>query len=359
MYIKKLNLTNFRNYKNESLEFKNGLNIIYGLNGQGKTNIIEAIYFFQSGRSYRALKDRECVKFGEDYSKIEANFEKSAGKSDSLIFLSDSKSVKINGCLIDRLSEIVGEYNIVIFTPDYLNLIKEGPGVRRQFIDSFVSQIKPVYFKNLINYYRILKQRNNLLKQKRGLIEETLFVWDEKLASLGVEICAMRESAIEKINDTVNLSDLENEKTEKIRLSYLPSIKGDFKNKEYFMEFLKSNHERDMEKGITLFGPHRDDFEIFMNDISLKKYGSQGQMRSCVLKLKLSECMIIKEKTGEEPILLLDDILSELDENRRKFFLSKIKDKQVIVTCTDKEEFFAKDSRIFKVSDGSVIIDNE
>ena len=358
MFIKTLNLTNFRNYKSQILNFSDGLNIIYGLNGQGKTNIIEAIYFFQSGRSYRALKDKECVKFDEDYSKIEASFEKLTGKSDSMIFLSDSKSVKINGCLIDRLSELVGEYSMVIFTPDYLNLIKEGPGVRRQFIDSFISQVKPVYFKNLINYYRILKQRNNLLKQKRNSIEETLFLWDEKLASLGVEICAMREAAIEKINETVNLTDTENEKTEKIRFSYLPSVKGDFKNKDYFIEFLKNNHERDIEKGITLYGPHRDDFEIFMNDINLKKFGSQGQMRSCVLKLKLSECMIIKEKTGEEPILLLDDILSELDEKRRKFFLSKIKDKQVIVTCTDKEEFFEKEARIFKVSEGIAVLEN-
>ncbi|MBQ4526774.1 MAG: DNA replication/repair protein RecF [Clostridia bacterium] len=354
MYIKSINLKNFRNYENQFIEFSPGKNIIYGLNGQGKTNIIEAIYFFQKGRSYRSQKDKEIINFKKEYAKIEASFEKENSKSDAFIFISDKKSIKVNGIQIDKLSELVGEYSMVIFTPDYLNLIKEGPGVRRNFLDNFISQIKPVYFKNLINYYRVLKQRNNLLKSRNKNIEDTLFLWDEKLSSIGVEICKMRSAAIEKINESVNLINGDNENIEIIKILYSPSIKGDYCDKENFLNQLKNSRERDLEKGITMTGPHRDDFDIFMNDINIKKYGSQGQMRSCVLKIKLSECEIIKEKTGEEPILLLDDILSELDEKRRKFFLDKIKNRQVILTCTDKEDFFEEECKLFHVEKGKI-----
>jgi len=355
MYIKKLNLQNFRNYDNLNIEFSPKMNIIYGHNGQGKTNIIEALYFFQSGKSFRCLKDREAVKFGEDYFKISSIFETAHGESDALVFVQDKKSVRLNGIQLEKLSELVGEYNMVIFTPDYLNLIKDGPGVRRQFIDSFISQIKPSYFKNLIAYYRVLKQRNNVLKQKSKNMISTLDIWDEKLATLGVKINKMRSSAIDKINETINIVGAESFITEKIKLIYTPSIKGDFEDKENFLNQLSLSRERDFEKGITLTGPHRDDFEIFMNDINIKKYGSQGQMRSCILKLKLSECEIIKEKTGDSPILLLDDILSELDEERRKFFLENIKDKQVIITCTEKENIKSDDCYIFRVENGKVI----
>ncbi|MBR2404127.1 MAG: DNA replication/repair protein RecF [Clostridia bacterium] len=353
MYIKNIKLQNFRNYEKELIEFSPKMNIIYGHNGQGKTNIVEAIHFFQSGKSYRCQKDIEALKFGEDYFKIEALFETNKGKSDALIFVNDKKSVRVNGFQLEKLSELVGEYNMVIFTPDYLKLIKDGPGVRRQFIDSFISQIKPTYFKNLISYYRVLKQRNNVLKQKNML--QTLDVWDEKLASLGVKICKMRKSAIDKINETINIIGEESSLTEKIKLLYTPSVKGDFEDKENFIKQLKSSLQRELEKGMTLIGPHRDDFEIFMNDINIKKYGSQGQMRSCILKLKLSECEIIKEKTGDTPILLLDDILSELDEKRRKFFLQSIKDKQVIITCTEKENIDIDDCYVFRVEKGKVI----
>lgn len=355
MYIKNINLTNFRNYKNQKIEFSPGTNIIYGLNGQGKTNVIEAIYYFQSGKSFRCTKDNEVIKFGCEWARLEGEFHKDYSEGNAMIFISDKKSVRLNGIQIDRLSELVGEYSMVIFTPDYLNLIKDGPGIRRNFLDSFISQIKPVYFKNLINYYKILKQRNNILKTRNKSMLQTIDIWDEKLASSGVIISKMRSSAIDKINETVNLKNFENDITEKIKLNYCPSIKGDFTSEENFYNILSSTRERDIEKGITLTGPHRDDFDIFMNDINIRKYGSQGQMRSCVLKLKLSECEIIKEKTGEEPILLLDDILSELDEERRRFFLEKIKDKQIIITCTDREEFFDNDCFVFKAENGNIV----
>ncbi len=353
MHIKSLKLTNFRNYKSEYLEFSPGKNIIYGLNGQGKTNIVEALYFLQSGKSYRSLKDSETILFGEDYAKIEIEFFKNSNSQNAQFFISEKKSVKLNGILLDKLSELIGSINLVIFTPDHLNLIKDGPGIRRQFIDSFISQLKPSYFQNLISYYRVLKQRNNLLKKRDRKMMDTIFVWDEKLASYGVEICKMRMSAIEKINSTVNLIN-SSDKVESIELKYVPSIKGDFCDKENFLCQLKSMDEKDFERGITQIGPHKDDFNIFMDGFNIKKYGSQGQQRSCVLKLKLSECEIIKEKEGEYPVLLLDDILSELDDERRRFFIENIKDRQVIITCTDMEYLSGLSDVLFEIEKGKI-----
>lgn len=354
MHIKSLKLLNFRNYKSEFIEFSPEKNIIFGLNGQGKTNIVEALYFLQSGKSYRSFKDSETILFGEDFAKIEIEFSKHSNPQNAQFFISDKKSVKLNGILLDKLSELVGSINIVIFTPDHLNLIKDGPGIRRQFLDSFISQIKPSYFQNLMNYYRVLKQRNNLLKKRDRKMMETVFVWDEKLAEYGIEILKMRMSAIEKINSTVNLINSGNG-VESIFLKYVPSVRGDFCDKENFLSQLKSMAEKDFEKGITQIGPHKDDFNIFMDGINIKKYGSQGQQRSCVLKLKLSECEIIKEKEGEYPVLLLDDILSELDEERRKFFIENIKDRQVIITCTDMEYLSGLSDICFEVEKGKII----
>ena len=357
MYIKSLKLKNFRNYEEAKLEFSPEKNIIFGLNGQGKTNIIEALYFLQSGRSYRCTKEKETIKFGCEYARIEAEFEKDEIKNNILFFISDRKSVKLNGVLIDRLSEIIGNINIVIFTPDHLNLVKEGPSIRRNFLDSFISQLKPAYFKNLINYYKVLKQRNNILKSNNKSMLSTISVWNEKLAELSAEIFKMREAAIEKINSRIN-NVTKGFEDEVLKLNYLPGIKGDIKSKENIIKQLEDNFERDLEYRMTMIGPHRDDFEIFMDGENIKKYGSQGQQRSCVLKLKLSECEIIKEKTGEKPPILLDDILSELDENRRHLFIENIKDTQVIITCTDKEFLKGMEGFYFKVEKGKIQREN-
>ena len=357
MYINKLKLKNFRNYDEAEIEFCPGKNIIYGLNGQGKTNIIEALYFLQSGRSYRCTKEKETIKFGCSYAKIEAEFEKDEIKNNILFFITDKKSVKLNGINIDRLSEIIGNINLVIFTPDHLNLIKEGPSVRRNFLDSFISQLKPTYFKNLIAYYKVLKQRNNILKLKNKNMLSTISVWNEKLAELSVNICEMRRATIDKINENINNVTGPAEE-ESLKLLYLPGIKGEFNNKENIIAQLEGSIDRDLEYGMTMTGPHRDDFEIFMNEENIKKYGSQGQQRSCVLKLKLAECEIIKEKTGQMPPILLDDILSELDENRRHLFIENIKNTQVIITCTDKEFLKGMEGFYFRVEKGKIKKEN-
>lgn len=356
MYIKNLKIKNFRNYDDADIEFSPKTNILCGNNGQGKTNIIEALYYLQSGKSFRCRKDRETIMFGKKNALIEIDFVIKGNDEKVQFYLSDKKSIKLNGIPIERLSELVGIFNMVIFTPDHLNLIKDGPGIRRSFIDSLISQLKPSYLMTLINYYHVLKVRNAALKSTKADLKSNISIWDMNLADYGTEIFKMRNSVIKKINGVINNINYDNEifEREKIKLKYIPAIRGDFEDKKNFFNQLSMNIEKDREKGMTLTGPHRDDFEIFMNGIDMKKYGSQGQIRSCVLKLKLSECEIIKEKVGEEPVLLLDDVLSELDKNRRKFFLDKLKKRQIIITCTDNENIEDKESIVYEIENAQI-----
>ena len=353
MYLKNLSLENFRNYDKEYFEFSKGTNIIYGLNGQGKTNIIEALYFFFNGKSYRTSKDAEAIKFEKDYSKIKIDFFDGKRDCSSEIILSEKKSIKINDIPISKLSELIGMLNMVIFTPDMLNIIKEGPAVRRQFLDILISQLKPVYFQTLMNYYKVLMQRNNILKRKNLNMLSTIDVWNERLAEYGVVINKYRNNTINLLDEYTGRIDYKGE-SEKTSFSYSSSIKDDFENKENFIKQLEKNFEREKEKGITLTGPHRDDFDIFLNGKRIRKFGSQGQMRTCVLKLKLAECMIIKDIVGNEPVLLLDDILSELDEERKEFFLNNIKNRQIFITCTEKEKIKDSESRYFNIEKGCI-----
>ena len=347
MIVNKIYLENFRNYDRQTIELNKEKNVFFGLNGQGKTNIIEALYYFCTCKSFRSVHDREVIKFDRDFSHIKIDFETKRRDNTADIYITDKKSVKLNGVNLAKLSELVGIANIVIFTPEQLNLIKEGPGVRRSFLDVFISQTKPTYFKYLMNYYHILKQRNNILKNRKML--SAIDVWDEKLAETGVVIAKERSEFLKVIDKFIKKYVTENEE---LSVLYLPSVKNDFTDKENFVSQLKNSLERDIEKGITMTGPHRDDFDVLLNGKSLKKYGSQGQMRTAVLKIKLAECEIIKEITGEEPLLLLDDILSELDETRRKYFTENIVGRQVIITCTDKGFAYDGKGSYFSIEDG-------
>lgn len=346
MIIKSLSMENFRNYENQKIEFDSGKNVFFGLNGQGKTNIIEALYYFCTCKSFRSAYDKEVIKFGSDYSHIRIEFETGGRLNTADIYISEKKSVKINGINLERLSELIGMTNMVIFTPEHLNLIREGPGVRRSFTDVFISQIKPHYFSCLIDYYKVLKQRNNMLKNPK--MYDTVDIWDEKLAELGIKICKYRKEALSVMDEYIKKYSNE----EIIDIVYMPSVKGDITDKENFLRRLKESFERDKEKGVTMIGPHRDDFDVLINGMSLRKYGSQGQTRSSVLKIKLCECEIIKNITGEEPVLLLDDVLSELDETRRRYFSDSIRDRQVIITCTDREYADGEYGRYFLVQKG-------
>ena len=347
MIIKKVYLENFRNYDVQTIELDSEKNVFYGLNGQGKTNIIEALYYFCTCKSFRSNYDKEVIKFGKEFSHIRIDFEAKGRDNTADIYIKEKKSIKFNGIHLEKLSEFIGIANMVIFTPEHLNLIKDGPGVRRNFLDVFISQIKPNYFSYLMNYYKVLKQRNNIIKSKKML--STIDVWNERLAEYGTVICRYREEAIENIDKCISKYITENEE---LSVIYNPCIKENYKDKKYFIKKLNESLEKDIEKGITLLGPHRDDFDVLLNGKSLRKYGSQGQTRSAVLKIKLSECEIIKSITGEEPVLLLDDVLSELDTKRRKYFTHNIEGRQVIITCTDKNMADDKNGRYFYVEGG-------
>ncbi len=354
MFINKVYLENFRNYEKQEIEFSEKANVIYGLNGQGKTNIVEALYFFCRGKSYRTPRDADVIKFGEKYSRFSIDFNDDVRDSNAEIYIGEKKNIKINSVPIEKLSELVGMINTVIFTPDMLGVVKDGPGVRRQFADVLLSQIKPVYFRTLLMYCKVLFQRNNILKSRKKNMLATLPVWNEKLAEYGTLICSYRVRLTEMLTEHTSKFDCGGE-DERILFDYRPSIRGDFSDRENFISQLEANIDREIEKGITLTGPHRDDIEIMFGGRDLKKFGSQGQIRTCILKMKLAECDIIRESVGREPILLLDDILSELDADRRDFFLNNIKDRQIFITSTEKEIIRDSNTGYFHVECGKIV----
>lgn len=357
MIIKSITLKNFRNYKEEKFDFSSNINILYGKNGQGKTNVIEAIYYFCQGKSYRGCKDKEVIHFDEKNCELFIEFEASMRDITSRIKIDDTKIVSINGISIKKLSELVGYLKAVIFTPEHLNIIKSGPSQRRNFLDSFLSSVYPVYFKYLINYYKVLKQKNILLKSRKNN-DSLISVWNEKLAEYAVIITGYREEIIKKINPYIKKYQMEiSDEKEDIYLEYVCNIKDMKDDKEKLYKYLEENKDREKDAGISLIGPHRDDFNFIINGKNAKIYSSQGQQRTAVLSLKLSEADIINDIVNEYPVLLLDDITSELDEKRIEYLTSKIKDKQVIITCTKKEKNLSQNEnvRIFKIEEGKKV----
>ena len=350
MQIESLNLKNFRTYENENILFSPTLNIIYGKNGQGKTNIIEAIYYFSIGKSFKNIKDKETIKFGCDFSLIEASFLKEKEKINSKIYIKEKKSISQDGVLIEKLSEIIGNINICIFTPDHLKIIKDGPNLKRNFLDNLISSVKPLYFKNLINYYKVLKNRNLVLKQGKNL-EENLDIWDNELSKYIYEIAKDRRDFINLLNEKVKIKDFGDEILD---IRYVMSIKNSLNSQKDIIKELKEKRNKDIETKITNYGIHRDDLSFYIDNKDLKNFGSQGQIRTSVLKLKLAECEIIKEFKDTEPILLLDDVLSELDYQRKKIFLEKLKDKQTIITCTSIDEELKSEAKLIKVENGKI-----
>ena len=342
MWIKKIKLYNFRNYKDQEIKLKEDINIFYGENAQGKTNIIESIFLGSMGKSFRAKKDKEMILINENNAKIEIEFEKKDRNGKIKIELSNKKNVYINGIKIKKLSELLGNINIVIFTPDDINILKGSPQNRRRFLDIMISQLKPNYMHNLNLYLKTLEQRNNYLRQikEENKKEDLLEIWDEKLVEYASVIYNYRAEFINKIT----------ENKEEIEIEYI----SECNNKENYLNLLKQRRKLDIIKGYTTKGIHRDDFEIYINKKRLDIYGSQGQNRTVILSLKLSELKIIEEEIGENPILLLDDFMSELDEKRRKHFLEKIENIQVIITCTDKINIENKNILIYNVKEGNI-----
>ena len=356
MYIDKIKLNNFRNYIEEEINLDKNINIFYGNNAQGKTNILESIYLCAIGKSYRTNKDREIININKDFSKVEINYSKKDREGKIKLEISDKKNLYLNDIKLKKISEILGNINIVLFNPDDINIFKEGPSKRRRILDIMISQLRPSYVYNLNMYLKILEQRNNYLKQIKyeNKNEEMLDVWDTQIAKYAEIINLYRKEFTEKIKEKiVDIHKKITDNKEEIKIEYI----SDFTNQEEFLKEIKNLRKIDIIKGYTGKGIHRDDLKLFINDKEIGIYGSQGQHRSAILSIKLSELQIIKDETEENPILLLDDFMSELDKIRRQNFLEDVKDTQIIITCTDKLELKNKNKKIFFVENGKVKIE--
>lgn len=354
MYITNIKLHNFRNYKKIEINLDKNINLFYGENAQGKTNILESIFISAFGKSFRAKKDSELIKFEEQNTLIELSFFKdSLEKNIKININSYEKKININGIKIKKLSELIGNLNIVFFSPDDVNVLKDGPQRRRKFLNMMISQLKPGYIHYFNLYKKTLEQRNNFLKQIKynNKSEDMLDIWDESLINYAEKIFTYREEYVEKLNNKiVDIHNKITEKKENIKIRYIT----DFKDKEQFNKLLKKNRKIDIEKGYTGKGIHRDDFNVIINDNLVNIYGSQGQHRTAMLSLKLSELYIIKDEINEFPILLLDDFMSELDNKRINNFLNNISDAQVIITGTEKIKLEKNKINIYNVKKGII-----
>ncbi len=357
MIIKSLELKNFRNYEDLHLCFDEGTNILYGDNAQGKTNVLESLYLSGTTKSHRGSRDREMIRFDENEAHIRTIVEKGGIEHQIDLHLkkNDTKGIAVDRVPIHRAREIFGMLHLVFFSPEDLNLIKEGPSWRRRFLDMELGQLDPIYLSNLAKYNKVLKQRNQLLKDMayRPSLKDTLPVWDEQLVTYGAKIIAQRRAFLEKLNEIVGpIHERISGKRERLRLVYEPNCEED----DFAAELLRAL-PRDQKTGMTSVGPHRDDICFTINNKDIRRYGSQGQQRTSSLSLKLAEIELVRRTIHDTPVLLLDDVLSELDSKRQNYLLNSICDIQTIITCTGLDEFVKnrfRINRVFFVKDGHI-----
>ena len=359
MYVKKLKLINYRNYENLEIDLGKHVNVFMGDNAQGKTNILEAIYYCGFAKSHRTSKDKELINWNGDISFISVSVARDRldKKIDINILKDGKKVIRVNSIKISKIGELFGTFNVVMFSPEDLKIIKDSPGVRRKFIDMELCQLDSKYYYNLVQYNKVMNERNIVLKNK-NLDLNMLDIYDLQLSRFGSYIIEKRLAYLESLNKYSE--DIHKDITsgkEIIEFKYNSTIKNLNNIQDEFYETLIKNRKRDVDKGITSHGPHRDDFSVYINNVDTKSFGSQGQQRTAVLTMKFASLRIIKEITGEYPVLLLDDVLSELDFNRKRYILKSINDIQTIITCTgieDLDDYLNKDSKLFKVKEGIV-----
>lgn len=361
MIIKKLELADFRNYENLEISFDKGTNILYGDNAQGKTNILEAIYVSATTRSHKGSKDKEIINFNKEEAHIRTYLQKEDEeiRVDMHLRKNKSKGIAIDGQKIKKAADLLGLLNVVFFSPEDLSIIKNGPAERRRFADMELCQLDNFYLYNLNHYNKIINQRNKLLKDMyfQPELRETLNIWDSQLVSFGSKIIERRQQFAMQLCEII--SEIHNKLSggkEELIVKYEPDVSiEDFEMK------MKMNQERDIKSKMTSVGPHRDDFSFIVNGIDIRKFGSQGQQRTAALSLKLSEIELVKKISKDTPVLLLDDVLSELDSNRQNYLLNSIGDIQTIITCTGLDEFINNRfeiNKIFKVTNGLVVCEN-
>lgn len=361
MIIKKLKVINFRNYKEESILFSPGLNVLSGINASGKTNLLEAVYLGAIGKSPRTAQDKEMINWGQDYLyvMIELNGKYRSHKLEIHIDSHSAKRIAIDGLPIKKHGELMGVLNVVYFSPDELKMIKESPKERRRFMDISLSQQKKKYFYNLQRYNKTLDQRNKLLKTARSFegLRDMLAVWDIQLATIGAEIISDRLIFLKKLSvyaarEHTRLSG----GREELLLRYeSDALDMDRDIKEQLILRYEADIEKDYQLKFTSSGPHRDDIKITLNGIDVRKFGSQGQQRSAALSLKMAEISQFEEETGEKPVLLLDDVLSELDEGRQRELLSAASGVQTILTCTEFDININLHTALFTISQGAIV----
>lgn len=357
MFVESIQLNNYRNYDSADVTFSHGVNIFFGDNAQGKTNLLEAVYLSGTSRSHRGSRDRELIRFGADEAHIRLFFKKKdlSHRLDFHLKQRKAKGIAIDGVPIKRTSELLGLLPIVFFSPEDLSMIKNGPSMRRKFLDMEMSQLDRVYLQYLSNYNRLLGERNNLLKQIAVFpqLRETLDGWDEQLIEMGENIIRKREAFIGRIDEMMR--EIHGKLTgsqEDMQVRYEQNVTA-----EAFREILWSRRDRDIRTGTTSVGPHRDDMAFFINEVDIRRFGSQGQQRTAALALKLSEIRLIEQIAGDKPILLLDDVLSELDSHRQNYLLENISDIQTMISCTGLDDFVNTRmhlDKVFYVERGSV-----
>ncbi len=357
MLINSLELSTYRNYDNLDITFDPGITILYGDNAQGKTNILEAVYIAGTTKSHRGSKDKDIIKFNEDESHIRLYITKNdvGHKIDVHLRRNKNKYIAIDGQSIKKSGELLGLINMIFFSPEDLSIIKNGPAGRRRFINLELCQLNKMYFYNYVNYNKALEQRNTLLKQIsfNNRLKDTLDLWDTYLVQYGTEVIKERQHFIEQLNDIVK--GIHNHLTggkELIEISYENNV-----SIEDYENTLRKKRDIDLKYQSTQTGPHRDDICFYVNDIDVRTYGSQGQQRTAALSLKLAEIELVKSLIHDTPVLLLDDVMSELDSNRRNYLLDSIKDIQTIVTCTGYDDFIKSRltiDKIYEVVKGNV-----
>ncbi len=346
MVIGSLCLKNFRNYEELQVEFSENVNVLYGNNGQGKTNILEALFLCAVGKSFRTSKETEMIRNDQEEFRVGISIRQDINESVSVsLNRKKQKAIQVNGLYLRKMGQLMGSLLAVLFSPEDMLLISEGPSLRRRFLDIAISQLKPSYFYNLQQYNKIVAQKNTLLRdiKRFGKKNDVLSVWNQQQADIGFQIMKERIFFTEKVSYFAKQKhEYLSRETERLEIGYDSSIlkeSGRELSSELFFELLERNEEREVEREISLLGPHRDDLSLFLNGMDLKKYGSQGQKRTAVLSMKMAEWEIMKQDTGRMPLLLLDDVLSELDGPRQELLLSCTAGAQVFLTCTSKNSF--------------------
>lgn len=367
MIIKSLRFEGYRNLSDGEIIPDESVNVIYGKNAQGKTNLLEGIWLFSGNRSFRGARDSELIGFERECARLSIEFfSENREQNAEILYLKGKKEVKLNGIKQSSVSKLMGKLCIVVFSPEHLSLVKSGPSERRKFIDSAICQIRPNYSEMLAVYTKLVSQRNALLKdiQYHSELEDTMDIWEERLAAFGSKIIRTRINYIERLRLAAEkyhfgISDGK----EKLDISYVSSFDAELcKDKTQlvheYLNLLRKSRREDIKDGHTSVGPHRDDVCIKINGDNVRSFGSQGQQRSCVLSMKIAEAELIRQAVDQEPIVLLDDVLSELDSKRQEFLLNEISDRQVFISCCERASVERlKSGRLFFVDKGNVIVE--